>query len=219
MKREFPLMSLLLIPIGIALNFVIGALAKALNLPIFLDSVGTILAAVLGGPIVGAVTGFLGVLSISAFAPAAVVWSFQAGVIGLIAGLLARYGWFKGAAKVTISTAIIIGLSVLGSAVISYVVYGGFDGYGIGIIRAVLVEAGVSLPVAIIVTSAVAELIDKTISVVVPMLVIGFMSDRALSKFVNGPKLRDLKVAEIVDEIETTEPSSGAYGSYGDDQK
>lgn len=218
MKREFPLMSLLLIPIGIALNFVIGSLATWLKLPIFLDSVGTVLAAVLGGPIVGAVTGFLGVLSISAFAPSAVVWSLQAGVIGFITGLLASYGWFKGVAKVAVSTTIIIGLSVLGSTVISYLVYGGFDGYGIGLIRAVLVESGVSLPVAIIVTSAVAELIDKTISVVVPMLVIGFMSDRALSKFVNGTKLRNLSVSDSESAAEPDEPQPSTYGSYGDEQ-
>ena len=218
MKREFPLMSLLLIPIGIALNFVIGSLATWLKLPIFLDSVGTVLAAVLGGPIVGAVTGFLGVLSISAFAPSAVVWSLQAGVIGFITGLLASYGWFKGVAKVAVSTTIIIGLSVLGSTVISYLVYGGFDGYGIGLIRAVLVESGVSLPVAIIVTSAVAELIDKTISVVVPMLVIGFMSDRALSKFVNGTKLRNLSVSDSESTAQPDEPQPSAYGSYGDEQ-
>lgn len=218
MKREFPLMSLLLIPIGIALNFVIGSLATWLKLPIFLDSVGTVLAAVLGGPIVGAVTGFLGVLSISAFAPSAVVWSLQAGVIGFITGLLASYGWFKGVAKVAVSTTIIIGLSVLGSTVISYLVYGGFDGYGIGLIRAVLVESGVSLPVAIIVTSAVAELIDKTISVVVPMLVIGFMSDRALSKFVNGTKLRNLSMSDSESAAQPDGPQPSAYGSYGDEQ-
>ncbi len=225
MKREFPIMSLLLIPIGIALNFVIGALAKTLNLPIFLDSVGTILAAVLGGPIVGAVTGFLGVLSISAFAPSAVVWSLQAAVIGLVTGLLARFGWFKGAKRIVVSTLVIILLSVILSAVISILVFGGFDGYGIGVIRAMLVEAGLSLNVAVFLTSAIAELIDKSISVAVPMIVIGLMSDRVLNKFTNGPRLRDLGATTPAPAATptappttppTTPPAGGGYGSYGE---
>lgn len=232
MKREFPIMSLLLIPIGIALNFVIGSLAKQLQLPIFLDSVGTILAAVLGGPIVGAVTGFLGVLSISAFAPSAVVWSVQAGIIGLVTGLLARFGWFKGVRRIIVSTLIIIALSVALSAIISYLVFGGFDGYGIGVIRGLLVEAGLSLPTAIVVTSAVAELIDKSISVAVPMIVIGLMSDRFLNKFSNGPRLRNFVQPTATASPAPTAPAAptgtttpvadepprrtGGYGSYSD---
>jgi len=207
-------MSLLLIPIGIAINFALGALAKTLNLPIFLDSVGTILAAVLGGPIVGAITGFLGVLSISAFAPSAVVWSFQAAFIGLVAGLLARFGWFRGWGKTIVSTLIIILLSVALSATISYVVYKGFDGYGIGVIRAALEKAGWSKPLAILTTSAVAELIDKSISVALPMIVVGLMSDRFLNKFPNGPHLRHLETAPAVERApRTTTTTTGPGGA------
>lgn len=242
-SREFSLMSLLLIPIGIALNFVLGALAKTLNLPIFLDSVGTILAAILGGPIVGGITGLLGVLSIASFAPAAVVWSLQAALIGVVAGLLARFGWFRGS-RIVVSTLIIVAMSVALSAIISIAVFGGFDGYGISVLRAALIEAGFSMPAAVVTTSAVAELIDKSLSVAVPMLVIAGMSDRFLNKFPNGPHLRTLKTESVptttasadalaattaetattettragVDEVATDEPGAtyGSYGSYDD---
>ncbi len=234
--REFPLMSLLLIPIGIALNFLIGSLAKALNLPIFLDSVGTVLAAVLGGPVVGGITGLLGVLSLSAFAPAAVVWSLQAATIGVVTGLLARFGWFRGVKRIVVSTLVIIVLSVALSATISYLVFGGFDGYGISVVRAALVESGLSLPASIAITSTVAELIDKSISVALPMVVIGLMSDRFLNKFSNGPRLRDLQGRRDVSASDadmnttddpmvqdpavqpapgTRESQPGGYGSYG----
>ena len=39
------------VAIGIALNLALGHAASFLNLPIFLDSVGTVLAAVLAGPV------------------------------------------------------------------------------------------------------------------------------------------------------------------------
>lgn len=231
------MMSLLLIPIGIALNFALGATAKALNLPIFLDSVGTILAAVLGGPIVGGITGLLGVLAISSFAPTAVVWSIAGGLIGVVAGLLARFGWFRGV-KVVLATLVIILLAVTLSAVISIAVFGGFDGYGISVIRAGLVEAGFSMPVAVVLTSAVAELIDKSLSVLVPMLVVAAMSDRFLNKFPNGRFLRHLKTVPATgaatrrgavdvhrdatstavadDADDATDGEYGSYGSYGD---
>lgn len=234
--RRFSLISLLLIPSGIALNFVLGSLAKALNLPIFLDSVGTILAAILGGPLVGAVTGFLGVLSISLFAPSAVVWSLQAGAIGAITGLLAMAGWFRGLGRTTASTLVIIVASVAGSSIISYLVFGGFDGYGIGVVRAVLVNSGMPLTLAIFITSLVAEVIDKTISVAVPMIVVGRMSDRMLNLLPMGPRLRQLRTEAAVPEQATglegagptipadgagpstpgggAGPATGGYGSY-----
>ena len=45
--------------IGIALNMALGQLAGMLKLPVFLDSIGTILVAVLCGPWAGAVTGLV----------------------------------------------------------------------------------------------------------------------------------------------------------------
>lgn len=56
MKKTF---ILTLIPVAIVINIVGGMLAGALKLPIFLDSIGTMLSAVLLGPWLGALTGLL----------------------------------------------------------------------------------------------------------------------------------------------------------------
>ena len=48
---------LALLPAAIAINLVIGGLVNALGLPLYLDSIGTILATVLAGPAVGALAG------------------------------------------------------------------------------------------------------------------------------------------------------------------
>ena len=58
-RRDFTPLTLTLIPLGIALNIVVGQLVGALNLPIFLDSIGTVLVALLAGPWVAALTGLL----------------------------------------------------------------------------------------------------------------------------------------------------------------
>ena len=50
----------MLIPIAIAINIILGqTVAAALKVPIYLDSIGTILVGVLAGPIAGALTGAL----------------------------------------------------------------------------------------------------------------------------------------------------------------
>ena len=50
----------MLIPIAIAINIILGqTVAAALKVPIYLDSIGTILVGVLAGPIAGAATGGL----------------------------------------------------------------------------------------------------------------------------------------------------------------
>ena len=49
---------LALIGVGVVLNVVVGQIVRnLLQLPIFLDSIGTILAGALAGPLVGAATG------------------------------------------------------------------------------------------------------------------------------------------------------------------
>jgi hypothetical protein len=96
--RDFSTATLSLMPAAIAINIAAGSLMYALRLPLYLDSVGTVLVGVLAGPWAGAMTGIL----------ANFIWSFLpipggagpigaafapvAGVIGLMAGLWARSG-------------------------------------------------------------------------------------------------------------------------------
>jgi len=214
------LMSWLLIPVGVALDFALAALNTALKLPLFLDSVGHILAGLLGGPVIGGITGFLGVLTNVTFQPAAIVWCFQGATIGIVVGLLAQAGMFKGIRRSIISTLLVIATSVLLSSVISLIVYGGIDGYTISFLRAALANMGWPMTSAVVLTSVVVELVDKTISVGLPLLVIAGMSNRLLNQFVTGPKLRAL-AAEKADAAAATAAADAAaeavpdgYGAY-----
>ena len=51
---------LALLPAAIAINLVVGGLVNAIGLPLYLDSIGTILATVLAGPAVGILAGVIG---------------------------------------------------------------------------------------------------------------------------------------------------------------
>jgi hypothetical protein len=100
-SRDLSTASLTLIVVAIGVNIAIGALTVALRLPIYLDSIGTVLVGVLAGPWAGALTGILANL-LWAFLPvpggAGPIIAFYApvaGVIGLMAGFWAGRGVFR----------------------------------------------------------------------------------------------------------------------------
>jgi hypothetical protein len=99
-SRQFTTRVIALIPVAIAINIVLGyTVQTVLKLPIYLDSIGTILVGVLAGPIAGAVTG----------AATNLIWQYAPGigggtigpfaitaaVIGFLAGLWGHLGVFR----------------------------------------------------------------------------------------------------------------------------
>lgn len=97
---RFDTRTIVLIPIAIAINIVLGyTVQTVLKLPIYLDSIGTILVGVLAGPIPGAVTGALSNI-IWQFAPGIGggtigPFAISAAVIGLLAGIWGQLGVYR----------------------------------------------------------------------------------------------------------------------------
>jgi hypothetical protein len=100
-SRDFSTATIALIPVAIAINLAIGALIVALRLPIYLDSIGTVLVGALAGPWAGALTGILANLIWSILpvpggaGPTIAFFAPVAGVIGLMAGFWASRGVFR----------------------------------------------------------------------------------------------------------------------------
>jgi hypothetical protein len=95
-KKEFSTRTLVLIPIAIAINIAIGELVVRLKLPIYLDSIGTVLVGAIAGPWAGALTGALANLIWGLFNPFAAPFFYVAAVIGFLAGIAGRRGAFAG---------------------------------------------------------------------------------------------------------------------------
>jgi hypothetical protein len=100
MGGQFSTRVITLIPVAIAINIVLGyTVQTVLKLPIYLDSIGTILVGVLAGPLAGALTGAL----------SNIIWQYSPGigggtigafwvvaaVIGFLAGLWGRLGVYR----------------------------------------------------------------------------------------------------------------------------
>ena len=101
--RQFDTRTIVLIPVAIAINIVLGqTVGTALKLPVYLDSIGTILVGVLAGPIAGAATGLLSNLAWTFLlagtpfgSPYAWPFAIVAIEIGLLAGLFGYAGVFR----------------------------------------------------------------------------------------------------------------------------
>jgi hypothetical protein len=100
MGGQFSTRVITLIPVAIAINIVLGyTVQSVLKLPIYLDSIGTILVGVLAGPLAGALTGALSNI-IWQYAPGiggGTIGAFWvvAAVIGLLAGIWGRLGVYR----------------------------------------------------------------------------------------------------------------------------
>jgi energy-coupling factor transport system substrate-specific component len=131
---QFGTRTIVLMPLAIAINIILGAaVANALRIPIYLDSIGTILVGVLAGPIAGATTGFLAniiwtyALPAPFQSPYAAAFAIVAAVIGLLAGIFGRYGLLRPRPNRPLST--LLGAGVVTAAVIIGLAYLAFLGW------------------------------------------------------------------------------------------
>lgn len=184
LKKDFSTLTLALIAVAIVLNIVLGQLVSLLKLPIFLDSIGTILVALLAGPWAGGLTGLLtnliwGLISdpvAAAFAPVAMV-------IGIVAGLCAKYGLFKKWWQAILSGVIItLALSIVAIPIRVYM-FGGVTGSGADFITAYLLATGKDLFSAVLITVIGDNLIDKTVTALLAWGIVKGLPRRFTSRF------------------------------------
>ncbi len=156
---------LALIPATVAINLVIGRLVAEIGLPVYLDTVGTMLASALGGLGVGIATGLLSQLLAGllsgyqwlAFAPIQII-------IAVAAWAAARHAGFRHLRMAVlwgIATGIAAGLL---SAVISYLLFKGVTATGVTALVSVFQGFGLSLDRAVLGASLSTDLADKALS-------------------------------------------------------
>jgi energy-coupling factor transport system substrate-specific component len=184
LKKDFSTITLALMAVGIVLNIILGQVVSLLKLPIFLDSIGTVIVALLAGPWAGGLTGLLtnliwGMISdpvAAAFAPVAMI-------IGIVAGLCAKYGLFKTWWQAILSGVIIsLALSVVAIPIRVYM-FGGVTGSGADFITAYLLATGRDLFSAVIITVIADNLIDKVVTALLAWGIVKGLPKRFTARF------------------------------------
>jgi energy-coupling factor transport system substrate-specific component len=183
-RKDFNTMTWVLIPVAIAINVVIGQIVLLLRLPLYLDSIGTVLVAILCGPFAGALTGIISnIIWGLAIDPNALPWFPVAGAIGLVAGLCARAGLFKNWWKTVISGFIIALAAVLVGTPIAVYLYGGITASGSAFLTAYLLETGRGVVEAVFSTNFLLEPVDKIATSLLAFAIIEGLSARYLARF------------------------------------
>lgn len=182
-KEDFSMLAMLIIPVGVAVNFVGGQLASILKLPMYLDTIGTIFTAMLCGPWVGAVTGLLTNVVTGIANPVNFAFIPVNVIAGLVTGFLARKEWFSVWWKWILSMLIMAAVSIIVAAPIVVLVYGGVTGGGTSIITAAAMAAGANIWAAFFGTEGVFTVLDRIISFLISWAVIKVIPARTLVKF------------------------------------
>ena len=151
---------------GIALNVVLGTVVSSMKIPLlFLDTIGTVLIAVLFGPWWGALAGGLTnvVLGVTT-GGSAIFFGLVNIVIGIVVGYIARKFDFTKWYIALFSGIIISIIAPLVGTPIAVAVYGGLNGSGMDVVVLWLRASGESVFASTFISRITGNLVDKTIT-------------------------------------------------------
>jgi energy-coupling factor transport system substrate-specific component len=193
-KKDFNTMTWVLIPVAIAINVVMGQIVALLKLPVYLDSIGTMLVAALCGPWAGALTGTLSnIIWGLAIDPNAFPWWPVAFFIGLVTGFCARAGLFKNWWKVAITGFLVALTAAIVSTPIAVYLYGGITASGSSFITAYLLQTGQGIVQAVLSTGFLVEPVDKISTALLAFAIIQGLSKRFVARF---PRPENVEIEE-----------------------
>lgn len=173
------------IALGVGINVVGGLLGLTFRLPIYMDSIGTILVSSLMGPLGGVITAILsgfisGMTDIYAiyFLPASIM-------VGLMAGLLfpkvSEKKW-----SIPFSGLLITLPGTVISGCISAFVFGGVTSSGSSVLVMLLNRLGLNLAVSAMITQFATEYLDRCIAMFLVCAVLAVLSAETKGKLKGG---------------------------------
>ncbi len=184
-RKDFTTVTLVMIPVAIAINIAVGQLIYTLKIPLYLDSIGTVLVGVLAGPWAGALTGLLSNLiwGLSGLNPTYAPFAAAAAAIGLLAGLFAEMGWLRAWWKVVLAGLITGLVAAVISAPIAAYVFGGVTGAGTDVVVAIFRSFGFGVLPSSFAQGVSSDPLDKAVSFFIVWLIVRALPVRFLARF------------------------------------
>ena len=171
---------LILVTLSILLNFLISGLARRLELPLYLDTIGTLLAAMLGGNLAAVIVGFFSNAVNACYDVTMLYYGIVSILIGVVASVLHTKRFFERPVKILCA---IVVFAAIGGGMGSFLTYF-LQGSDFG--------AGVSAPLASTIYSLtgfsklfsefwadmIIDLCDKAVVVAVAVIVYRYIPDK-----------------------------------------
>ena len=172
MRSDFTTVAWVLIPIGIAINLSGRFIVTVLGLPVFLDTVGTILVGFLAGPWVAGLTGLLTNVVIGVTLEAtSIPFGLSNAAVGIVAGLMAARGWLRTTPKVVVLTIALTVTTIVTATPIATYMFGGVQGSGIDFVTGLFVATGRGLFESVLGSQLIIQPLDKVVAVVAAVLI------------------------------------------------
>lgn len=178
-NRKNLFVTLALCAVCIGINFILFALVNALELPLYLDNVGILLASIFGGYLPGIFVGFATNI-INCFSdPSSIYYGLLSVLNAVIAAYFAQKGWLSFRKPLKLIGLILL-LALVGGGLGTLLPWF-LDGvyFDSASIAQSLVDAGLNdLTVAQLLGNLIMDVLDKTITVVIVMTVVTFVPQR-----------------------------------------
>lgn len=182
MESKFSVRTMTLISFGIAINIVGAFIALCLRLPIYLDSIGTIMIAAILGPKYAIITGLCGsIVSGITFDIYSLYFAPVQISTGLLAGIMYKKEFLKGF-KIPLGVfAFVLPTSIL-SSIIAAGVFGGITSSGSSYIVQFLSVFGVGKVTSIVITQIFTDYTDKFIGVLLVNFALSVLPSNYIEK-------------------------------------
>lgn len=191
---SFSTAALVLVPVAVGINYIGKLFAGVLKLPLWLDAIGTVLASMLAGPVIGGLSGLINnIIYGLTMDPISFVYALTSVFIGLVAGIMAYKGWISSWGK-----AVVIGLAVGLTAVVistplNVAFWGGQTGNVWGdIVFGYVLQGTQSVWLASFLDELVVDLPDKLITVLVAYGIYRVLPDSLINMYKNGGDIEKL---------------------------
>ena len=165
---------------AVLINFILPRTASYFNLPLYLDNVGTLVAAVLGGYLPGIVVGYLNNIINMQGNPGNAYYVVLSTMIAASGAYFASKGRFDRFTKALLTIPVFAFIGGALGSILTYLLYGYGMGEGISapFARTLLSNGILNIFWAQMISDVTIDLVDKSITVVLAFIVIRLIPDR-----------------------------------------
>ncbi len=178
MKQQISVYHICLLALAVCINLAGGQLALTLRLPIYLDSIGTMMIGALCGPVYGMVPNLLsGII----FGMTTDIYSLYFAPVGMVVGLMSGLVWKKGRPwgwRVGLAALAVTVPGTLLSSLICAGLFGGITSSGSTILVQLLARTPLGMTASVFLVQIVTDYLDRLVSMFLVIRLLQVLPDK-----------------------------------------
>ncbi len=176
---------ILLIVVAVLINFALPKLAGVIKLPLYLDNIGTLLAAILGGYLPGIFVGYLNNIINMFSDPASAYYVVLSTTIACFGTYFGKKGYFDHILKVLVTVPVFAFIGGVLGPLLTYLIYGYGLGEGISApyAKALLKNGKLSVFRAQMMSDVIIDIVDKAVTAVSVYFILKLIPKDSRSRF------------------------------------